>query len=175
MTLCDGQISLIKNGMIKLYCMINPYTKFGFIKGLLVYTSLLLAANANSQTQPNENYLLIRFERLYDNTNQKVFYSINAERGCDKASTIYSLLKYDAKKNAENISGKFYSDAKNTGDSLYNYFLSPTEGLNYLAQLEWKLVSVFAEVSSGFTTERASGDLVPITTVASKPVFCFMK
>lgn len=143
---------------------------------LLIFCGLLLSVNsAYSQLKSEKNYLLIRFERIYDNTNQRSFYSVNPERGCDGASAIYSLLKYDAKKNAENKTGKFYFATKNVGDSLYNYFLSPTEGLNYLAQLEWELVSVFSEITSGYTTERASGDLVPITTVSSRAVFCFKK
>lgn len=156
--------------------MPNPYPRIDLVKVVFIYANLLLAFSASSQTKSNKSYLIVRFERLYDNTNQRAFYSINAERGCDQASPIYSLLKYDPKKNADNFKGKFYSITKSAGDSVYNYFLSPTEGLNFIATLQWELVLAFSETSSNYDNQRnSSGELVPITTVVSRPVFCFKK
>lgn len=142
---------------------------------LLVLTSSLFVFSASGQTEHPESYLLVRIERAYDNTNQRAYFSINAEKGCEDAYAIYSLLKYDNRKNADNRA-MFYHAVKKSTDSLYNYFLSPTEVLNYIAKLGWGLVSVFTETSSGYDHQRnGSGDLVPITTITSRPVFCFKR
>lgn len=152
------------------------YSKIHLLKSLFICLSFLSIQNSYSQINDTSNYLLVRFERVFDNTNQKTYYLINAERGCDEATTIYSLLKYDSKKNAMNTSGKFYFNTKNINDSLYNYFLSSTEGLNYMSQIGWNLISIFTETLSGYNNERTgSGELVPVTTVSSRPVFCFKK
>lgn len=156
--------------------MNNQYYLIRFVKTLLIFGNLLLTVNGISQIKTPDNYLIIRFEKFYDNTNQRTFYTINAERGCDKASAIYALVKYDAKKNAVNMKGYFYFTTKTVSDSLYNYFLSPTEGLNFMATNEWQLVSAFSETLSNYDNQRnSSGELVPITTVTSRPVFCFRK
>jgi hypothetical protein len=156
--------------------MKHSHYKIFFLKIFLVFGSLLMTISAISQMKDSEIYLIIRFEKFYDNTNQRTFYVINAERGCDNASAIYSLLKYDAKKNALNQDGDFYFKTKTVNDSLFNYFLSPTEGLNFMSANEWQLISVFSETSSNYNNQRkGSGELVPITTVSSSPVFCFRK
>ena len=151
--------------------------KFYFLKFVL---SILLCSfssvNVQSQEFPKESYLLIRFESSFDNTNQRLYYYIIAEKGCDEASAVYSLLKYDDKRNATNKAGNFYFNTKRATDSLYNYFRSPTEGLNFMAAMQWQLLSVSTEIFSGAKNERSGPEnLVPITTVSSRPVFCFKR
>jgi hypothetical protein len=151
--------------------------KFFYLKfGLFFIICLFLVINGQAQDKAKENYLLIRFESSFDNTNQRLYYYIVAEKGCDEASAVYSLVKYDNKKNATNKAGVFYLNTKNVTDSLYNYFLSPTEGLNFMAAMQWQLLSVTTEIFSSSKNERSgSENLVPITTVTSRPVFCFKR
>jgi len=137
---------------------------------------ILLTKNSFGQEQGITNYLLVRFEAAFDNTNKKDFYIINAEGGCDGAEKIYSLKKYDYTKNAINSGGSFYYQKKDAINNLYNYFLSPTEALNFLSRSGWSLFSIYTEVFSGYDNQRnGAGEIIPITTVSSKPVFCFKK
>ena len=152
------------------------YFKIDLLKSLFICVSLLSFYSSYSQLNDTSTYLLVRFERFFDNTNQRAYYLINPERGCEEAASIYSLIKYDSKKNAVNTSGKFYFNNRNITDSLYNYFLSPTEGLNYMSKIGWNLISIFTETLSGSNNERTgSGELVPVITVSSRPIFCFKK
>lgn len=136
----------------------------------------LLICTAYVQGQERNDYLLVRIEAVYDNTAQKNVFIINAEAGSEAASNIYALKKYNFRKNAINPPGTFYYESKEAGDSLYNYFLTPTETLNFLFKKGWVLLSVYTETFSGYNNQTTStGEIVPVTTVFSRPVFCFRK
>ena len=144
------------------------------MKLIIIVFLIGLTKNSFGQKQGTINYLLVRFEANFDNTNKKNFYQINAEIGCDTAEKIYSLKKYDYRKNAINSGGSFYYQEKDATNNLYNYFLSPTEALNFLSRLGWSLFSIYTEVYSGYDNQRKStGEIIPITTVSSNTVFCF--
>jgi hypothetical protein len=129
-----------------------------------------------SQQVPAANYLLIRVDNNYDYTMERSFYSIKAESGCEGANEIYSLMKYDFKKNAVNDKASFYYNVLANTSNIYNYFLSTTELLNYLSKNGWTLFSVYSETFSGYDNQRTgNGEIVPVTTISSRPVFCFKK
>lgn len=142
---------------------------------LLIYfltsIQLVLAQDTNRQS-----YLLVRIGASYDLLNKRDAFFIIAESGCDSAKYIYSLKNYDFKKNAVNTDGIFYYDKKDTATNLYNYFLSATDALNFLSYCGWTLFNSYTEIFSGYTNERDGlGTIQPITTVSSRPVFCFKK
>lgn len=155
-------------------------TPIGFknlsMKKILLFSFLLLTQNMYAQDKASNVYLLVRIESYFDNTTQKDAYIINAESGCDSASNIYSLKRYDFKKNAINTDGNFYYKQKNGLLNFYNYFLSPTEAIIFLSGQGWTLLSIYTEAFSGYDNQRSgNGEIVPITTISSRPVFCFKK
>ena len=112
----------------------------------------------------------------YDYANKRNAFFIIAETGCDNAKNIYSLKKYDFKKNAVNTNGVLYYTQKDTTGNMYNYFLSTTEALNFLSYSGWTLITSYIEVFSGYDNQKnGAGEIIPITTVASGPVFCLKK
>ena len=129
-----------------------------------------------AQEKKSTNYLLIRIQIEYDNSNKRSFYVINAEDGCDAAKNIfYSLKKYNYKKSAINNDGIFYYNHSDTTEALYNYFLSTPEALNFIANNGFALVSIYTETFSGSDVAKSANGEFPITTVSSRPVFCFKK
>lgn len=142
---------------------------------ICIFQGLALFSNAQANIQ--SNYLLVRFDQSYDNTNKRFYYSINAESGCDSAKEFYALLKYDNQKNAKNTDGFFYSNQKSgTLDNLYNYFYTPTEAINFISLKGWGLFSIYSEIFSGYDNQKSgNGEIQPITTVSSRSVFCFKK
>jgi hypothetical protein len=60
---------------------------------------------------------------------------------------------------------------------MYNYFYTTTEALNFLSKKGFILVTIYIDILSGFTSKEGGFNTgyVPITTVSSKPVFCFKK
>jgi hypothetical protein len=145
------------------------------MKSLLVFL-LLFTQFGFTQETSRQNYLLVRVDTDYDFANKRNAFFIIAETGCDAAKNIYSLKKYDFKKNAVNTHGIFYYDRKDTANNLYNYFLSTTEALNFLSYCGWSLVTSYDEIFSGYDNQKnGAGEIVPVTTVSSRPVFCFKK
>jgi hypothetical protein len=125
--------------------------------------------------QAETNYLLVRIDGFVNTDGKTYYYTINAEGGSDAAGKLYALKKYNPKKEARNNEAAFYYQEKDTASALYNFFGSPTEALNYLSKSGWKLFSVYTEVGSGYDTQRGgNGDLFPITTISSRPVFVFV-
>ena len=154
------------------------HSGFNSKKMKLIIIAFLIGCAHFSFGQQKElaKYLLFRIDALVDVNGKDYYYAINAERGCDSAEKIYELKKYDNKKNALNNEGSFYHKEKDTVNNLYNYFLSPTEALNFLSKSGWTLFSIYTEVLSGYDNQRSgAGEIVPITTVYSRPVFCFKK
>jgi hypothetical protein len=135
---------------------------------------ITIFANPSFGQQTENHYLLVRID-VFVNTNGKdYYYTINAEGGSDLAGKLYSLKKYSAKKEAQNNEAAFYHQVKDTAASLYNFFVSPTEALNYISKSGLNLFSIYTEISSGYDSQRSgSGDIIPITTVSSRPVFVF--
>jgi hypothetical protein len=144
----------------------------------LIITCLFISISLTSLCQINTNtyYLLIRVNQLYDNTNLTTYYSIRPEAGCDGAKEIYGLKAYNNKKKAINEGGLFYPGKKDSAYPYFNYFHSTTEILNYMSKNGWELTAVYNDTFSDYNIERTgNGDLVPVATVATKPVFCFKK
>jgi hypothetical protein len=145
--------------------------KFLLLLLFLIPTRLIFA-----QENQQKNYLLVRIGADYDYANKRNAFFIIAETGCDAAKNIYSLKKYDFKKNAVNTDGVFYFNHKDTVTNLYNYFLSTTEALNFLSYCDWALFNSYIEIFSGYDNQKDGlGTIQPITTVSSRPVFCFKK
>src|SRR6478735_2024665 len=100
-----------------------------------------------SQAQRPEKYLLVRFADAYDFTFARTYYMLEAEPGADKSEGVYQLKRYNFFRKANNTLAKLYTNEPQA-DSLYNYFISPTEGLNFMIKNGWTLVSIFTETSS---------------------------
>jgi len=130
----------------------------------------------SAQQKTADQYLLVRITDAYDALNTRAFYYILPEKGADSAVGIYDLKKYASKKGEAPPAGHFYFERPDNSNDLFNYFVSPTEALNYIASQGWKLWLVYPETGSGTTNERAgNGDLVPVTTISSRPVYCFVR
>ena len=83
---------------------------------------------------------------------------------------------YDDKKKAINTDAVFYTDRGDSTKPIYNYFYSSTEILNYLSKKGFTLVTIYNNIFSNYIYENnGKGESVPITTVGSRPVFCFKK
>ena len=135
-----------------------------------------IALNCYSQSKSQNNYLLARFIQQYDHSNKRDYYTIYAEGDCDSAKEVYSLLYYNNQKGVINTQDVYAYNKKDTTGVLFNYFLSPTEGINYMSQKGWTLITIYTEISSGYDTQNTwNGDKIPITTISSRPVFCFVK
>ena len=145
----------------------------------IIVCFLFLSVTLSSLSQENTpcSYLLVRIENPFDNTMNRSYCSINAEPGCGAANFLYTLKSYNAKKNAVNADRSFYYNHADTSNNIYNYFVSATEAINYIASKGWYLFAVYTDTYSGYTTEDNghNGEPFPITTVSSKPVFCFKK
>ena len=147
-----------------------------FIHSLLLTSFFLINKNKCSAQSAAIDYVQVRFVQVYDYGNSRYYFTLNAEWGSDSAKSLYTLLKYDAKRNGNNTGGRLYHVTGFPADRLYNYFLSPTEGLNYMSRKGWQLIDIYTEAHSGYDNQRTgAGEIVPITTVGSKPVYCFRK
>lgn len=140
---------------------------------LVFFLSVKMAALG--QDKLKYNYLIATFEMKYDKPNDYYYFIIVPQKNGDTTDPVYSLLRYDNKRKGINREAGYFYNHSDTSSRLYNYFLSPSEGLNYMASIGWKAWGVYPEISSGSTSERSGENLVPITSVASKPVFCFKK
>ena len=144
----------------------------------LIIIAFLICLTKFSYGQENgiTNFLLVRIDAQLDVNGKNYYYVINADGGCEAARHIYALIKYDNKKTAVNNEALFYNKEKDTVNNLYNYFISQTEALNFLSRTGWTLFTIYTEVFSGYDNQRnGAGEIVPITTVSSRPVFCFKK
>ena len=139
---------------------------------LFLYSTLFCFA----QEKALNNYLLVRIIIDYDKNTAKNFCTINAEGGNEAAKIFYLLKKYNLKKNAVNTEAYFYYNHADTATNFYNFFTSPTEALNFIADNGWTLLSIYTETFSGSDlVKNGAGNDFPITTVSSRPVFCFKK
>lgn len=145
------------------------------MKTFLLLLFFAIAANCYSQSSKVDKYLLVRLNTDYDVTTKKTFTSIIAEGGCDSAIVFYLLKKFNTAKNAVNTEASYYYLNGDTATVLYNYFQTNTEALNFIAKKGWTLISTYIDIWSGYNTERGDTGLMPVTTVASRPVFCFKK
>jgi hypothetical protein len=146
------------------------------MKLIITFIFICKGLTSFSQTDTITSYVIIRIGIQYDNTNLKTYYLIKAELGCDEAKEIYGLKAYNNKKKAMNEGGLFYPDKKDSVYPYFNYFHSTTEILNYMAKNGWGLSAVYNDTFSDYNIERTgNGDLVPVATVVTRPVFCFKK
>ena len=130
-----------------------------------------------AQEKVATSYLVIIIETQKDYSMDRYGCTIIAEGGCDAAKSIYALKKYNFKKDAVNNESSFYYNQTDTATGLYNFFLSPTEALNFMSKNGWTLFYVYSETSSGWTVEKngSGSESFPITTISSRPVFYFKK
>jgi len=130
-----------------------------------IFTLLIITISLNSfgQVKYSNNYLLLRFIQRYDHSNKRDYFVINAEAGCDSAKEVYSLVYYNNSRSVVNTNDVYSYNKKDTSGVLFNYFLSPTEGINYMSKKGWTLNGIFTEVFGG------------TDYVISSPVFCFVK
>lgn len=131
--------------------------------------------SALAQNSSATQYLIATFEMKYDKPNEYYYFIIVPQRGADTMNPVYSLVKYDNRKKGINTEADYFYNHNDTSSRLFNYFVSPTEGLNYMSSIGWRVMNIYPEISSGSKSEQSGENLVPITTVASKPVFCFKK
>lgn len=144
-----------------------------------IFTSLLLLISSVvfSQGKVVNQYLLVRIDVNYNKLAKQYYCIINAESGCDSAELFYSLKKFDTKKDADNAGAILYPGKNDSVKLYYNYFSSPTQVLNFISNNGWELVTVYTETSSG-SAIADNGNIeqrYPITTVSSRPVYCFKK
>jgi hypothetical protein len=129
----------------------------------------------SSQTVKKSTYLVVRIDYRYDKPAEKPFFKITAETGNPFANEVYSLIEYNTDKKAINSGGTFFSNRTDTTKVFYNYFNNLTEALLFLSQNNWKLITIYNQITSSYNTERVKGDLFPYTTVSSYPVYFFEK
>jgi hypothetical protein len=144
------------------------------MKYIVIFMLLVNGGAAFSQSADNKSYLVVRIPENYDKVKQKRFFEIKAEWGCDSAYAVYSLVKYaNSKSITDTAALYYYITGLPANGNIYNYFNSPTEALNFLSKNGWRLHSMVSELFSGSTLEPSGGELVPITTVKSRLVYCF--
>lgn len=145
-------------------------------KGFIILFSIM-SLHLYSQEKAVMAYLLVRIETEYKSVPQYVYYTINAEGGCDEAAKFYSFKKFNPKKDAVNAGAAFYPEETDTSKTYYNYFKSTTLALNFILKNGWELLAVYSETSSGSNlVQNGNGsEMLPVTTVSSHPVFCFKK
>lgn len=136
---------------------------------------LLCASIVSAQQVKRSTYLIVRFEEKLNKVTSYRYYSIKAEQGNPDAPDVYGLIAYKPEKDAVNTGGSFYSPGIDTTTSFYNYFNTPTVGLEYLGRHGWQLVSVISEVVSGHTFVTSSPNDRVIPTVSSMPVYYLKK
>ena len=141
------------------------------IRFTLLLVLLFVCLFCNSQFAAKKQYLIATFEMKYDKPNEYYYFVIVPQKGADTTDPVYSLLRYDNKKRGVNIEADYFYNHNDTSSKMYNYFVSPTEGLNYMASVGWSVIGIFPVISSDSKTESGT----PITTVSSSPAFCFQK
>jgi hypothetical protein len=146
------------------------------MKKLILFLLICKAQIALSQEKGLTNYLLIRVIANFDSINQRIYFVIDAENGCEAANDIYSLKKYKLTKMAVNNEAMLYHLSKDTTGSIYNYFLSTTEILNFLSHKGWNISAIYPELFTELATSKNNiGEYVSAPAVTSRPVFCFKK
>jgi hypothetical protein len=144
------------------------------MKLIIAFLLIGLTSFSYGQEKGITNFLLVRIDAKVDVNGKSYYYVINAESNCDAAAQVYALIKYNDKKNAVNDKNLFYYKEKDTVNNLYNYFVSPTEALNFLSRAGWTLFNIYTETFSGYDNQKnGTGESIPITTVSSRPVYCF--
>jgi hypothetical protein len=136
---------------------------------------LIFSTSLFSQTGSRVTYIIIRVDGLWDYTRNKNFIKINAESGNPAASEIYNLKEYVSAKKAVNSGASFYSEKNDTASVYFNYFLTATEIMQFLADHHWQLVTVNTEITSSYDNIQSGDKLVPVTSVFSRPVYYFKK
>ena len=105
------------------------------MKPILSFVFLLLCTSViSAQHVKRTTYLIVLFEEKLNKVTSYRFYSIKAEQGNPDAPEVYDLIAYKPEKDAVNTSGAFYSPGTDTTTPYYNYFNTPTVGLDYLGR-----------------------------------------
>jgi hypothetical protein len=128
------------------------------------------------QPKPPANYIQVRFQKIHDRSGKKYYYKINAEGHGVSADKIYTLRPYNHKKRAVNAGGMYFPASKTISANTYNYFDSPTDGINFLSENGWELVNVSGEVGLRDEFENnGQGTLVPKKRYYTIPVYYLKK
>ena len=143
---------------------------------ILVTASILIfSTSLFSQADSRVTYIIIRLDGLWDYTRNKNFIKINAEAGNPAASEIYNLKEYVSAKKAVNPGASFYAEKNDTASVYFNYFLTATEIMQFLADHNWQLITVNTEITSSYDNIQSGDKLVPVPRVFSRPVYYFKK
>jgi hypothetical protein len=142
------------------------------MKTILTFALIFLGFVSHTQVKPVKKYLMAHFNWDEDKPNKRAFYILQTE-GAE--NEVFGLKTYDGRKGAENTGAEFYRNRTDSSRVFYNYFFSVSEGLNYMAENGWSVVSVYTQVISDYANKSGPGGSTPITTVSSQPRFCFLK
>lgn len=105
-------------------------------------------AQSTENSEIHYVYLPVEFERSYDAKSDTTFYFISVEAGCPSAKEIYSLIKYEGRKNKKNAHGEIFAAKTDSSSFFYNYFYTETEALNFLSSYGWELFLISNKTSS---------------------------
>lgn len=143
---------------------------------LPITTSFIFLQPSHAQMKSNETYAIVSVETNYDKTKKIYWCSMKAESGGKYSKEITSLVKYSSDKNTSLPGIAFYHEKKDSSLIYFNYFLSTTEALQFLADHGWQLVTVNNNFISDYENVKdGEGKLVPVTKLTSIPVYFFKK
>jgi hypothetical protein len=142
---------------------------------LFLLSVCFLSLSSFCQSKVKETYIIVRLDYDYDEFHKNPFYKINAEQGNPFANDFYSLVKYDGSKNALNPNESIYPSTKDSSQKVFNYFSNSTIALRFIAENGWQLMFINNDIGSSYDTYRSGGELLPYSTVSSRPVFYFKK
>jgi len=142
---------------------------------MFVILTICFTSVMYSQTGPRVAYIIIRIDGQWDYARSRNFIKINAETGNPMASEIYNLKEYVSTKKAVNSGASFYCEKNDTTSVYFNYFLTATEVMQFLADHDWQLITVNTEVSSNYENIQEGDKYIPVTKILSRPVYYFKK
>jgi hypothetical protein len=125
------------------------------------------------------SYLIIRVKPYSVAFSGLRGYVIRPEKGARETDVIYDLEEYLPQKGFKPFDSLFYQNHRGGSVShqgWYNYFVSVTAALNFMADAGWELVAAIPEVYS--STQNASttdGKIIPVAEVNSSTAWLFRK
>jgi hypothetical protein len=142
---------------------------------VFVILTICLTSVINAQTGSTVTYIVIRIDGQWDYARSRNFIKINAETGNSMALEIYNLKEYISAKKAVNSGASFYSEKNDTTSVYFNYFLTATEIMQFLADHNWQLITVNTEISSDYENIQEGDRYIPVTKIRSRPVYYLKK
>jgi hypothetical protein len=144
---------------------------------LLIIISIIILTSGYSQENTKNTYAIVSIEPgIYDKPNKRYWCKIKAESIKKYSKEINNLINYSMEKNAVNTGASFYFEKNDTTSVYFNYFLSTTEAMQFLADHKWQLVTVNNEIISDYDNVKdGESKLVPVSRIYSRPVYYFKK